>query len=42
MDGFRADESVDRKSMACTDRWPEEKKDLACLLSLFTTHSKLT
>ena len=25
MDGFRADESVDRKSMACTDRWPGEK-----------------
>ena len=31
MDGFRADESVDRKSMGCTDRWPGEKKELACL-----------
>ena len=31
MDGFRADESVDQKSMACTDRWPGEKKELACL-----------
>ena len=31
MDGFRADESVDRKSMASTDRWPGEKKELACL-----------
>ena len=31
MDGFRADESVDRKSMACTDRWPGEKKELAYL-----------
>ena len=31
MDGFRADESVDRKSMACMDRWRGEKKELACL-----------
>ena len=28
MDGFRADESVDRKSMPCTDRWPGKKKSL--------------
>ena len=30
MDGYRADESVDQKSMACTERWPGEKKELAC------------
>ena len=40
MDGFRADESVDRKSMACTDRWPGEKKELACLRLIRSSHDR--